>query len=41
MKLNDMRRFSAHVSTIYHIEYITVENGQWELTVGFNHILIC
>ena len=23
MKLNDVRRFSAYVSTIYHIEYIT------------------
>ena len=24
MKLNDVRRFSAYVSTIYHSEYITV-----------------
>ena len=23
MKLNDVRRFSAYVSTIYHSEYIT------------------
>ena len=24
MNLNDMRRFSAYVTTIYHSEYITI-----------------
>ena len=30
MKLNDVRRFSAYVSTIYHSEYITFRLAQFQ-----------
>ena len=29
MKLNDVRRFSAYVSTIYHSEYITMQPAKY------------
>ena len=35
MKLNDVRRFSAYVSTIYHSKYITISSLEEMISSDF------
>ena len=44
MKLNDVRRFSAYVSTIYHSEYITLSSSSGvssnKISTGFLRFVV-